>query len=36
MRDQEFREFVTTASPSLSRSAFLLTGDHHTAEKRGR
>ncbi len=32
MRDQDFREFVTSASPALSRSAYLLTGDHHLAE----
>ncbi len=30
-RDAEFAEFVNAASPSLSWTAFLLTGDRHTA-----
>ncbi|GHH60221.1 DNA-directed RNA polymerase sigma-70 factor [Kitasatospora indigofera] len=31
-RDAEFQVFVTTAWPRLSRTAFLLAGDRHTAE----
>lgn len=30
-RDAEFTEFVTSASASLGRTAYLLTGDHHLA-----
>lgn len=30
--DDGFREFVAAASPALSRSAYLLTGDHQLAE----
>jgi len=30
--DDGFRDFVLAASPSLSRSAYLLTGDHQLAE----
>jgi RNA polymerase sigma-70 factor (sigma-E family) len=32
MRDESFREFVLAATPSLSRAAYLLTGDHQLAE----
>ncbi|MGY0233772.1 SigE family RNA polymerase sigma factor [Longispora urticae] len=32
MRDEGFREFVTSCAPALSRTAYLLTGDHHLAE----
>ncbi len=32
-RDTEFTAFVETASPSLLRTAWLLTGDHHTAHE---
>lgn len=28
-----FREFVLSRGPALSRTAFLLTGDHHVAEE---
>ncbi|MER7790961.1 SigE family RNA polymerase sigma factor [Streptomyces sp. NPDC097640] len=31
-RDEEFREFVTTRWPRLLRTAYLLSGDQHTAE----
>jgi RNA polymerase sigma-70 factor (sigma-E family) len=30
--DDDFRDFATAASPSLSRTAYLLTGDHQLAE----
>ena len=32
-RDGEFREFVRARGASLSRAAYLLTGDHHAAEE---
>jgi RNA polymerase sigma-70 factor (sigma-E family) len=32
VRDDSFREFVTGATPALSRTAYLLTGDHQLAE----
>ena len=32
MRDDDFREFALTRGPSLSRTAYLLTGDHHLAQ----
>lgn len=32
MRDEDFRDFVRERSPALSRTAFLLTGDHHLAQ----
>jgi RNA polymerase sigma-70 factor (sigma-E family) len=31
-RDQEYVEFVETASPSLRRTAFLICGDRHKAD----
>jgi hypothetical protein len=31
VRDAEFTEFVTSASPSLGRTAYLLTGDRDLA-----
>ena len=31
-REAELREFVSARGPALSRAAFLLTGDHQTAE----
>jgi RNA polymerase sigma-70 factor (sigma-E family) len=30
--DDDFREFVLSRTPSLSRAAYLLTGDHHLAQ----
>jgi RNA polymerase sigma-70 factor (sigma-E family) len=30
--DEDFRDFVRTRGPALSRAAYLLTGDHHLAE----
>lgn len=30
--EQEFRDFVAARSPALSRTAYLLTGDHQLAE----
>lgn len=32
LQDEEFRGFVTARGPSLLRTAYLLTGDHHDAE----
>jgi RNA polymerase sigma-70 factor (sigma-E family) len=32
MRDDDFREFALARGPSLSRTAYLLTGDHHLAQ----
>ncbi len=32
VRDEEFRDFVSTRLHRLSRLAYLLTGDHHAAE----
>ena len=32
VRDQEFVEFVETASPSLRRTAYLVCGDRHKAD----
>jgi RNA polymerase sigma-70 factor (sigma-E family) len=32
-QDAEFREFVRARGASLSRAAYLLTGDHHAAEE---
>ncbi|MBX6749637.1 MAG: SigE family RNA polymerase sigma factor [Micromonosporaceae bacterium] len=32
MRDDDFRDFVRARSPALSRTAYLLTGDHHLAQ----
>src|SRR5688572_17679568 len=30
--EHEFHEFVVARTPALSRTAYLLTGDHHLAE----
>jgi RNA polymerase sigma-70 factor (sigma-E family) len=30
--DEDFRDFVRSRTPALSRSAYLLTGDHHLAQ----
>lgn len=32
MRDDDFRDFVRARGPALSRTAYLLTGDHHLAQ----
>mgnify|MGYP002620985780 CR=1 FL=1 len=32
MRDDDFRDFVRARSPALSRTAYLLTGDHDLAQ----
>ncbi len=32
MRDDDFRDFVRGRGPALSRTAYLLTGDHHLAQ----
>jgi RNA polymerase sigma-70 factor (sigma-E family) len=32
MRDEDFRDFVLSRGPALSRTAYLLTGDHHLAQ----
>ncbi len=32
MQDDDFRDFVRGRGPALSRTAYLLTGDHHLAE----
>jgi RNA polymerase sigma-70 factor (sigma-E family) len=32
MADDDFRDFVRGRSPALSRTAYLLTGDHHLAQ----
>lgn len=32
MRDDDFCDFVRLRSPALSRTAYLLTGDHHIAQ----
>ena len=32
MPEDDFREFVYGRGPALSRTAFLLTGDHHLAQ----
>jgi RNA polymerase sigma-70 factor (sigma-E family) len=32
MRDDDFRDFVRARGTALSRTAYLLTGDHHPAE----
>jgi RNA polymerase sigma-70 factor (sigma-E family) len=32
MRDDDFRDFVRARGTALSRTAYLLTGDHHLAE----
>jgi RNA polymerase sigma-70 factor (sigma-E family) len=32
MRDDDFRDFAVSRGPSLSRTAYLLTGDHHLAQ----
>ncbi|HEU4515024.1 MAG TPA: sigma factor, partial [Nocardioidaceae bacterium] len=32
LRDAEFEEYMAARQPSLLRTAYLLTGDRHTAE----